>query len=161
MRQLKKLNYPKFRCVFYASLFLFAFSSSALFADYDEEEALIELYGDEEIISIATGSAQPISRAPAVATVITAKDIKEIGATDIDEVLETVPGLHVSRGAAGYLPIYTFRGIYTSANPQVLMLVNGISINNLFGGDRGRVWGGMPVEAISRIEVIRGPGSAV
>ena len=161
MRQLKKLNYPKFRCVFYASLFLFAFSSSALFADYDEEEALIELYGDEEIISIATGSAQPISRAPAVATVITAKDIKEIGATDIDEALETVPGLHVSRGAAGYLPIYTFRGIYTSANPQVLMLVNGISINNLFGGDRGRVWGGMPVEAISRIEVIRGPGSAV
>ena len=136
------------------------FSNNA-YSDYDDEEALIELYGDEEIISIATGSAQPISRAPAVATVITAKDIKEMGATDIDEALETVPGLHVSRRAAGYLPIYTFRGVFDQNNPQVLVLVNGISINNLFVGDRSQVWGGMPVESISRIEVIRGPGSAV
>ena len=135
--------------------------SNVAYSDYDEEEALIELYGDEEIISIATGSAQPISRAPAVATVITAKDIKEMGATDIDEALETVPGLHVSRRARQNLPIYTFRGVFDQNNPQVLVLVNGISINNLFVGDRSQVWGGMPVEAISRIEVIRGPGSAV
>lgn len=127
----------------------------------DDEEELIELYGNEDVISIATGSVQPISKAPAVATVITAEDIKEMGATDIDEALESVPGLHVSRRARGYLPIYTFRGIYSTENPQVLMLVNGISINNLFVGDRGQVWGGMPVENISRIEVIRGPGSAV
>ena len=145
------------------SIFIFALLTNTAFSDYDEdeEEALIELYGDEEFISIATGSAQPISRAPAVATVITAKDIKEIGATDIDEALETVPGLHVSRRAQGYLPIYTFRGIHTNENPQVLMLVNGISINNLFIGDRSQAWGGFPVESISRIEVIRGPGSAV
>lgn len=145
------------------SILIFAVLTSTAFSDYDEdeEEALIELYGDEEFISIATGSVQPISRAPAVATVITAKDIKEIGATDIDEALETVPGLHVSRRAQGYLPLYTFRGIHTNENPQVLMLVNGISINNLFVGDRNQAWGGFPVESISRIEVIRGPGSAV
>ena len=145
----------------FSCLFISFFMFSNALADYDDEEALIELYGDEEIISIATGTAQPISRAPAVATVITAKDIKEIGATDIDDALETVPGLHVSRRAAGYLPIYTFRGVHTNENPQVLMLVNGISINNLFVGDRGQVWGGFPVESISRIEVIRGPGSAL
>lgn len=127
----------------------------------DDEEALIELYGDEDVISIATGSAQPISKAPAVASVITASDIKEMGATDIDEVLETVPGLHVSKSSLGYNPIYTFRGIYSGFNPQVLMLVNGIPITNLFNGDRNLVWGGMPVENISRVEVIRGPGSAV
>ncbi len=142
-------------------IILHSISVTASLADYDEEEALIELYGDEETISIATGSAQPISRAPAVASVITAEDIKEIGATDIDEVLETVPGLHVARTNIGYNPIYTFRGIHTAFNPQVLILVNGISINNLFQGDRNLVWGGFPVESISRIEVIRGPGSAV
>ena len=143
------------------SFLIIACILNTAYSDFDEEEALIELYGDEEIISIATGSAQPISRAPAVATVITAKDIKKIGATDIDEALETVPGLHVSRRAAGYLPVYTFRGVFDQNNPQVLVLVNGISINNLFVGDRSQVWGGMPVESISRIEVIRGPGSAV
>ena len=161
MHQLKSTNILKvlFRSINLLLLFIFTVSFS--YADFDEEEALIELYGDEEIISIATGSSQPISRAPAVATVITAKEIKKIGATDLDEVLETVPGLHVSRRAANYTPIYTFRGVYASENPQVLILVNGISINNLFVGDRNQVWGGFPVNSISRIEVIRGPGSAV
>ena len=74
---------------------------------------------------------------------------------------KTVPGLHVARNAVGYNPIYTFREIYSQQNPQVLMLVNGISIINLFVGDRNQIWGGMPVQAIARIEVIRGPGSAI
>ena len=125
------------------------------------EEDLLDLYGDEVTISIATGTEQPISQAPAVASVITAREIAAMGAHDLDEVLETVPGLHVARSTLGYNPIYTFRGVYTATNPQVLMLVNGISINNLFVGDRSQVWGGFPVESISRIEVIRGPGSAL
>ena len=143
------------------SALVFLLLASLSHANYEEEEALIELYGDEEVISIATGSAQPISRAPAVATVITAKEIREMGARDIDEVLETVPGLHVSYSSILYNPIYTFRGIHSGFNAQVLMLVNGISINNLFQGDRSQVWGGFPIESVSRIEVIRGPGSAV
>lgn len=126
-----------------------------------DEETFLNLYGDEEMISIATGNSKAIATAPAIATVITAKDIKEIGATDLDQVLETVPGLHVARNAAGYDPIYTFRGIYSQYNPQILMLINGIPITNLFVGDRNQVWGGMPVQAIARIEVIRGPGSAI
>lgn len=126
-----------------------------------DEEALLRLYGDEQMISIATGYRQPIAEAPAVATVITAEDIKAIGATDLDEVLETVPGLHVARDPLGYDPIYTFRGIYATFNPQVLVLINGIPLTNLFHGDRNLVWGGMPVEGIERIEVMRGPGSAL
>jgi outer membrane cobalamin receptor len=139
-------------------------SISQVWADVTElaeEESLLSLYGDEEIISIATGSRQSIARAPAVATIITAEDIKAIGATDLDEVLETVPGLHVSRDFLGYNPIYTIRGVYSQRNPQVLLLINGIPITNLFQGDRNQVWGGMPVEGIARIEVMRGPGSAI
>jgi len=162
MRQVINMPTSKVLSSFLLSIFLYASLISSSNAVYDdEEEALIELYGDEETISIATGSAQPISRAPAVATVITARDIKKMGATDVDEVLETVPGLHVSRNSFANTPIYTFRGIYSVTSPQVLMLINGISVNNLFQGDRGLIWGGMPVEAISRIEVVRGPGSAL
>ena len=129
------------------------------FVDSDLE--LMSLYGGEEFISIATGVTQPIAKAPAVASVVTAEEIKKIGARDIDDVLETIPGLHVARDSTGYNPIYTFRGIYAGLNPQVLMLINGIPITNLFQGDRNVVWGGMPVQSISRIEVIRGPGSAL
>ena len=127
-----------------------------LFGDEDD----LGLY-DEDLISIATGYDKPISKAPAVATVITANDIKKIGATDLDDILETVPGLHVARDSIGYNPIYSFRGIYSSLNPQVLMLVNGVPFKSLFQGDRHLVWAGYPVENISRIEIIRGPGSAV
>lgn len=119
------------------------------------------MYGDTEFVTIATGIQQTIAHAPAVASVISAEDIKEIGARDIDEVLETIPGLHVARSNRAYNPIYTIRGIYSETNPQILILINGIPITNIFSGDRSQVWGAMPVNNIARIEIIRGPGSAV
>ncbi|GAO35942.1 ligand-gated channel [Sulfuricella sp. T08] len=127
----------------------------------DEEEDLALAYGDKSFVTIASGVRQPVARAPSVATVITAEDIEAIGAADQDEVLETVPGLHVARSGVGYNPIYTIRGIHTQYNPQVLMLVNGIPVTSAFTGARSQVWGGVPVENIARIEVIRGPGSAL
>lgn len=126
-----------------------------------DEAGVLDFYGDEDFISIAIGEVQPIAKAPAVASVITAEEIKRLGAKDIDQILETVPGLHVGRDIIGYNSLFVFRGIYADFNPQVLLLVNGIPLTNLFQGDRNVVWGGMPVEAISRIEVIRGPGSAL
>jgi len=130
-------------------------------ASQSEEDELSLAYGDKSFVSIATGSRQPIARAPSVATVITAEDIKAIDAADLDEVLETVPGLHVSRSPLGYNPIYIIRGISTQYNPEVLMLVNGIPITGVTVGNRSNIWGGMPLENIARIEVIRGPGSAL
>lgn len=114
-----------------------------------------------EKVTVATGTEQSIARAPAITTVITAQDIEAMGARDLDEVLETVPGLHVAKNNQAYQPIYTVRGIYSSYNSEILMLINGIPITAIFEGDRGAAWGGMPINMIARIEVIRGPGSAV
>lgn len=144
-----------------ALLLTVASAASAHSAPQSEEEELALAYGDKSFVTIATGTRQPIARAPSVATVITAEDIAAIGAADLDEVLETVPGLHVARSPIGYNPIYIIRGIYSQYNPQVLMLVNGIPITGVNVGDRSIIWGGMPVENIARIEVIRGPGSAL
>ncbi|TAK84017.1 MAG: TonB-dependent receptor [Aquabacterium sp.] len=126
-----------------------------------EEEELAQAYGGQSVVSIATGSSLPLSRAPAVATVITAAEIAAMGATDIDEVLETVPGLHIARSTQGQSPIYVIRGINLGFNPQVLLLVNGVPITAVFAGNRGQLWKGMPLENVARIEVIRGPGSAL
>ncbi len=130
-------------------------------AQTTEEEDLALAYGDNTTISIATGTLQDITRAPASTTVITSQDIKAMGATDLDRVLESVPGLHVSMNSIALNPIYNFRGIVTKQNPQILMLVNGIPITNVFSGNRSQLWGGMPLENVARIEVIRGPGSAL
>lgn len=135
--------------------------TSVASAQSSEEDELALVYGDKSTVSIATGSRLPLRRAPAVATVITAEDIAAMGATDLDEVLETVPGIHVSRAANSYSSIYVIRGIYSAQNPQVLMLLNGIPVTTTFIGNKGNLWGGYPVQHIARIEIIRGPGSAL
>jgi iron complex outermembrane receptor protein len=128
-----------------------------------EEEDLALAYGDKQFVSIATGTRQAIRKAPSTATVITAEDIAAMGARTVSEALEAVPGLHVARDAlqSNYAPTYGVRGILTSASPQILMMVNGVPRTSLFLGNPDPVRVELPVENISRIEVIRGPGSAV
>ncbi|MDX1250766.1 MAG: TonB-dependent receptor plug domain-containing protein [Gammaproteobacteria bacterium] len=126
-----------------------------------DEEELARIYGGEEMIELATGGRQALNRAPSIASVITAAEIRAMGATDLDQILAAVPGLHVSYSPLGYNPIYVMRGIVSDFNPQMLVLVNGIPATNMYLGDRGQGWGGMAVNNIARIEVIRGPGSAL
>ena len=145
----------------FSCIYLVGILSASMALGLSDEDELLAFYGDEDLISIASGDEKPIRKAPAVASMIKYEDIKNMGYRDIDDVLETVPGLHVSRDVLGYNPIYTFRGIYTSLNPQVLVLINGIPVTNLLVGDRNQAWGGMPVEAVSRIEIMRGPGSSL
>jgi outer membrane receptor for ferrienterochelin and colicins len=124
------------------------------------DEDIYSSFGGEDFVSIATGQRQSLAKAPAVATVITAKQIKEMGAANLDQVLATVPGLHVSVSSQFLSPIYSIRGIHTEFNPQVLVLVNGTPITQLLIGDRGPR-SVLPVSNIARVEVIRGPGSAI
>lgn len=138
-----------------------AWAANAAAQQVPEEEDLALAYGDKNFVHIATGNRQPLRNAPSTATVITAEEIAAMGATDLDEVLEAVPGLHVNRSTNTYPPLYVVRGIVSTYNPQVLMLVNGKPVTDMFVGNRGNAWGGLPVENISRIEVIRGPGSAL
>lgn len=120
-----------------------------------------DYYGDEAFITIATGSRKPVYRAPAVATVITAEEIKAMGARHLDEVLQTVAGLHVAPSGLNRLDsIYSIRGVHTGFNPHVLVLRNGIPFPFLFTGGRPTLFR-LPVSSISRVEVIRGPGSAI
>ena len=117
-------------------------------------------YSEEDVVSIATGYEQRISHAPSVASVLKADDIRKLGARTLSDVLEAIPGLHVGLSSDRFTPSYSIRGISTFFNPHVLVLMNGVPITQLFGGDRGDMFE-LPVANISRVEVIRGPGSAL
>jgi iron complex outermembrane receptor protein len=130
-------------------------------AQSEDEAELALAFGDRTTVSIATGAKQSLRRAPAVASVITAEEIAAMGATDLDQVLETVPGVHVNNGASMHSSQYVIRGVYSLATPQVLMLQNGIPVTTLLVGGKGNLWGGLPLENVARIEIIRGPGSAL
>lgn len=149
------------RNVALACVLLLSQIPAAMAQGVQEEEDLALSFGDKSTISLVTGRQQSLRRAPAVASVITAADIAAMGATDLDEVLETVPGIHVSHSANNYSPLFVIRGIYSQLNPQTLLLQNGVPMTALQQGNRGSFWGNYPVENIARIEVIRGPGSAL
>jgi len=112
-------------------------------------------------VSLATGTPTPLNRAPSVATVITAAEIEAMGAITLDDVLESVPGVHVMPSPTNlFSSIWAIRGIYSQLDPQVLFLVNGQPIRLNHQGTIPQTFR-MPVSMISRIEIIRGPGSAV
>ncbi|MBY0237969.1 MAG: TonB-dependent receptor [Burkholderiaceae bacterium] len=135
-------------------------AAASAHAPADEEELSL-LYGEAASVTIATGNALSLRRAPAIASVITAADIANMGASDLDQVLESIPGIHVMRSANSYAPLYVMRGVYSQFAPQVLVMQNGIPVTTLYTGNKGNVWGGFPVDHIARIEIIRGPGSAL
>jgi len=122
-----------------------------------ETNQIDDLYGDNDQQSIASGRPVPKKQSPAVTTVMTAQEIDRIGARSITDVLEYMPGVHVSQARSG-VNVVSFRGISSESNSQVLMLVNGIPMRNALFGGKPFGWN-MPVKNISHIEVIRGPGS--
>ncbi|WP_198262923.1 TonB-dependent receptor plug domain-containing protein [sulfur-oxidizing endosymbiont of Gigantopelta aegis] len=108
-------------------------------------------------VIIASGTEQSLAKAPATVTVITADEIRKTGASNITEVLETVPGVHINSNNFGFRPLVHMRG---TGSFQTLLMVNGNDTRDLMWAF-GIFWKGIPVSAIERIEVIRGPGSAL
>jgi len=115
----------------------------------------------EDLVSlettIASASKQTTTEAPAVVTLITADDIKATGATNLVDVLEGVPGIHIRISQFGNRPIIHFRG---AKGTQTLLMIDGNSMVDLVW-NFGAFWKGLPANVIERIEIIRGPGSAL
>ena len=157
-------KYPKTQLttlMLYMSLSQALFFSTGVRASGDLWDMSLDELGKIRVTSIASGTQTPLDKAAAIATVITSDDIAAMGATDLDHVLETVPGLHVGRSDQSYTGKYIIRGITSSYTPQTLLLINGIPVTSLFVGNRSNAWAGMPIKSIARVEVIRGPGSAL
>ena len=95
---------------------------------------------------------------PGIVTVITADEIRRSSASDLMEVLEMVPGFDFGHDVDFMIGV-GLRGNWSN-DGKVLLLVDGIEFNDLlyqnipFGNH-------FPVDQIERIEVIRGPGSAI
>lgn len=129
--------------------------------DDESDDYLEDFYGDEDFVSIATGTKKAIHKAPSVATVITSDDIQTMGANTIHQVIETVTGIHTYPSNFNRMnPSYSIRGIHTAENSQVLVLVNGVRTTYAFNGAKWNIFD-LGVNLIDRVEVMRGPGSAV
>lgn len=122
---------------------------------------LAELF-DIEVVSAVSGFEQKTSNAPATVTVINKEQWQLMGATSLSEVLSSVPGVHVGQPKflSYYNTSFTIRGLSGLASAKVKLMIDGLPFENMQVS--GLMWGFyMPLSGFSRIEVIKGPGSAV
>jgi iron complex outermembrane receptor protein len=114
----------------------------------------------ESVITIATKHKTPISKAPGIATVITAKQIKQMGFRTLADILKIVPGFYISMDETGEREV-AVRGVLDDASQKLKVLIDGHSVNNPWSGGAMWTFHDLVVENAKRIEIIRGPGSAL
>ena len=110
-----------------------------------------------EITVTATGTESSVSQVPVATTVITRKQMDDSQAESVTELLRRVPGVSVTKsGDAGSLTSVFTRG--TNSN-HTLVLFDGVRLNSPYYG--GYDWSLPTTTALERIEVARGPYSAL
>ncbi|MCP4349884.1 MAG: TonB-dependent receptor [Desulfobacterales bacterium] len=155
-----------FRMIFIAVLLSVFCLSSNVFAEKNAETeeldiSLGELLNLEKFLVTATKHRMSVRKAPAIATVVTAEEIRNMGARDILDVLRKVPGIVVHRNGGFGFNLYV-RGILSGNSGKILFLVDGHRINeHMYGGWSMFTADSLLAENIKRVEVIRGPGSAL
>ncbi len=117
----------------------------------------------EEILVTASRMEQPLENSPVHTTVIDAARLEATAAMTVDDSLRQVPGFSLFRRSSSVVSHPTtqgvsLRGIGPSGVSRTLVLVDGIPLNDPFGG--WVYWSRVSKESVDRIEVVRGGGSS-
>jgi iron complex outermembrane receptor protein len=132
------------------------------FAELDIE-SLLETAG-EVTVSLATRREMPPEEAPGSVSVVTAEEIRNLGARTLVDLLRTLPGFDVvvdSRGRS-QIRVRGFPvGLGDGASEGVLVLLDGQRLNEDIDGGATAVNFDLPLGNVRKVEVLRGPGSAL
>ncbi|MES2280888.1 MAG: TonB-dependent receptor [Pseudomonadota bacterium] len=112
----------------------------------------------KETVVTATRSAQLIADVVADVTIVDREAIERAGPVGLVDVLARVPGIEITRnGGTGSNSSVFIRG---GENRQAAVLVNGVRIDSQTTSG-GVSWSAIPLAQIERLEIVRGPTSAV
>jgi outer membrane receptor for ferrienterochelin and colicins len=111
----------------------------------------------------ASKFSENLADAPGVISVITQDELRRFGGLTLQEVLERVPGLSLSSSYFTDRSLVAARGDQTKINGgHVLFLINGRPTREVLeGGLISDLLEAFPVNALEKIEVIKGPGSVL
>ena len=152
----------RFATVF-AALFFFCghFIHATDETDQSKLEEELKFLAAESYLVTATRSLEEVNKSGASVTIITGDKIRKMGARTLIELLDKVPGIGVTQNHIGQYEIES-RGVKTLFSEKVLFMIDSHAVNNsIING--GALWAfdGYPLDNVERVEIIRGPGSAL
>ncbi len=147
-----------FRSMVLAVVVIAVALTGAMGENEDEEET--PEFEEQKIVVTATRTPVEAGEVTASTTIVTQDDIEASGAKKIDDALRLVPGLDVRRsfGAVTMTSTVSMRGMGNEPG-RTLVMIDGIPANK---ADTGNFqWNRIDPEVVERIEVVRGPTSAL
>ncbi len=118
----------------------------------------------ETIVVTASRAEQELGQVTSSVSVLTGDELRASSAVTLDDTLRRVPGFSLFRRNSSMVAHPTsqgvsLRGIGPSGVSRTLVLLDGLPLNDPFGG--WIYWGRVGRESLERIEVVRGGGSSL
>jgi outer membrane receptor protein involved in Fe transport len=116
----------------------------------------------EPVVISATRSERKVEDLPASVSVVPSERIQETPGLALDNVMRSLPSVDLGSLNTSYQQHPTanmpsMRGLMTGITPHMLVMVDGVPINDAFSGFIQ--WSRVPNELVDHIEVVRGGGS--
>jgi outer membrane cobalamin receptor len=108
--------------------------------------------------TVSSSKALTTRETPGIISLVTAEEIENLGARDLTDILRLIPGFDVAQDLQ-FVQGIGLRGNWANEG-KVLVLMDGQPFNELLY-QTVAIGNRFPVDAIERIEIIRGPGSAI
>jgi outer membrane cobalamin receptor len=142
------------------SVTIFLCVSTPLWAEEDtpppREETMLMFVGEEiEVLTIASRREQSAWQAPAIARVLTQKELRDRGAYTLSDGLKNVPGFSMARKEWGTQPY--LRGIPNSA----LFLYDTVPVGSEVTKSIHQLDLDLSLWSIKRVEIVNGPASVL
>ncbi|KMQ51658.1 Outer membrane vitamin B12 receptor BtuB [Chitinispirillum alkaliphilum] len=157
---MSKIYFGSLRGTFISFILLFSALVQGNSADPSDSTDIVKL---EEIVVTATRNERKVSELPVSVSVISREEIASSTAHNIDDLLSGSSGVQVRRNVGmgeGIPSDIMMRGIPGAlAATRVLVLVDGIPTNA--AGTPFLILNVIPLEAVERIEIVRGPYSSL
>ncbi len=118
---------------------------------------------EQTVVVTATRSPTAIQGVPASTSVVSEREVRQRMPVRFGDAIADVPGLYVRGAAMGAnfpgsgQAVLSLRGI--PRTPRTLVMIDGQPVNNALSG--GINVAGIPVDNLERVEVVRGPYSAL
>jgi len=100
---------------------------------------------------------ETVSEIPASVVIVTREDIKKYGYKSLEDILRSVPGIYAINDMGPYRSTFGVRGFWTGTPRSIIFLINGVQQSDGFLDFHLLDHFNLPVEAIDKIEIVRGP----